>query len=107
ELEARQYDGQTGTATPVVRQEKTQDREFVGRTAVLMIERDFGITATFQTWPSARTKPQKVQLEFKGGGLDAPLNRWVRKGDVFAVVAISTGNGLGRVVPDAIVQVET
>jgi hypothetical protein len=99
----------TGTATPVVRKEKTQAREFVGRTAVLMVERDFGITATFQAWPKGNKlpKPQKVQLEFKGGGLDAPLSRWVRKGDVFAVVAVSTGNGIGRVVPDAIVQVET
>jgi hypothetical protein len=106
ELEARQYDGQTGTATPVVRHEKTQAREFVARTAVLMIERDFGISATFQTWPPGQ-KPQKVTLELKGGGLDAPLNRWVQKGDIFAVVAIPTGNGIGRVVPDAIVQIET
>ncbi len=106
EIQARQYDGLTGTATPVVRREKMQDREFVARTAVLLIERDFGITATFQTWPKGK-KPQKVQLEFKGGGLDAPLNRWVQKGDVFAVVAIPTGNGSGRVVPDAIVQIET
>jgi hypothetical protein len=106
ELEARQYDGQTGTATPVVRREKTQSREFVARTAVLMIERDFGISATFQSWPPGQ-KPQKVTLELKGGGLDAPLNRWVQKGDIFAVVAIPTGNGIGRVVSDAIVQIET
>ncbi len=109
EIQTRQYDGLTGMASPVVRREKMEDREFVARTAVLLIERDFGITGTFQTWPKGNKlpKPQKVQLELKGGGLDAPLNRWVQKGDVFAVVAIPTGNGIGRVVPDAIVQIET
>jgi hypothetical protein len=105
EIEARQYDGLTGTATPLVRRDRTQDREFVGRAAVQMVERDLGVVATFQAWPRG-AKPQKVQLELKGGGLDAPLNRWVQKGDVFAVVQIPTGSGTGRVVPDAIVQVE-
>jgi hypothetical protein len=106
EIEARQYDGLTGTATPVVRRDRTQDREFVGRAAALMVERDLGIIATFPAWPKG-DKPQKVQLELKGGGLGAPLDRWVRKGDVFAVVQVPTGSGIGRVVPDAIVQVET
>src|SRR5262245_34351891 len=105
EIEARQYDGLTGTATPLVRRDRTQDREFVGRAAALMVERDVGIVGTFPAWPKG-TKPQKVQLELKGGGLGAPMNRWVHKGDVFAVVQIPTGSGTGRVVPDAIVQVE-
>jgi hypothetical protein len=105
EIEARQYDGLTGTATPLVRRDRTQDREFVGRAAAQMVERDLGIIGTFPTWPRG-AKPQKVQLELKGGGLDAPMNRWVQKSDVFAVVQIPTGSGTGRVVPDAIVQVE-
>jgi hypothetical protein len=106
EIQARQYDGQTSMTTPVVRRESTDDREFVARTAVLMIERDFGIVGTFSTWPKGK-KPQKVQLELKGGGLDTAISRWVQQGDVFAVVAVPTGNGFGRVVADAIVQIET
>jgi hypothetical protein len=107
ELQARQYDGMTGFATPVVRRENTQDREFVARTAALMIERDFGAIATFQAWPKEKAKPQQVHLELKGGGLDGPMNRWVQKGDVFAVVQMPTGTGAGWRVPDAIVQIET
>ena len=49
-----------------------------------------------------------MQLELKGAGLDVPLDRWVQKGDVFAVVQMPPGNGgPGRPVPDALVQVET
>ena len=48
-----------------------------------------------------------MQLDFKGGALDVPLNRWVQKGDVFAVVAVPLGNSSGRVVADAIVQIDT
>src|SRR5262249_7863529 len=100
-----QYDSLTGTATPVVRRDRTQDREFVGRAAELLVERDLGIVGTFQAWPKG-AKPQKVQLGLKGGGLGAPMDRWVKQGDVFAVVAAPTGSGSGRVVPDAIVQID-
>lgn len=46
-----------------------------------------------------------MQLEFKGASL-APLDRWVKKGDVFAVVKIPNGNGASEPVTNAIVQVQ-
>jgi hypothetical protein len=109
ELQARQHDGPTAQPGPLVRVDHTNDREFVARTASLLIERDFGFTATFDRWP-AEVKGQllsgEVKLRLKGAGLGVPLSRWVRKGDVFAVVQESAGSGPGRVVPWAVVQVE-
>ena len=43
-LEARQYDGSTGYATPLVRQRETRERALVGRLAALMIARETGQT---------------------------------------------------------------
>src|SRR5262249_5098767 len=46
EIQARQYDGRPGTATPAVRRERTPDRQFVARTAALLVDRDFGLVGT-------------------------------------------------------------
>src|SRR5262245_61668887 len=40
EIEARQYDGLTGMASPTVRRERTADRQFVARAVTLMLDRD-------------------------------------------------------------------
>ena len=113
EIQTGQYDGVTGQPnpvlvvererTPIVRKEKRRDREFVAKTAAQMIERDFGLIAAFPAWPRG-AKPQTVQLDFKGAAL-APLDRWVKKGDVFAVVQVPNGNGTSQTIPDALVQV--
>jgi hypothetical protein len=115
EIQTCQYDGVTGQPNPVVviekdrnvivRKEKTRDREFVAKAAALLVERDFGLIASFPSWPQGKTKPQDVRLEFKGSAL-APLERWVKKGDVFAVVEVPNGNATSDIVPDAIVKIQ-
>jgi len=114
EIQTGQYDGITGQPnpvlvvekerTPVVRKESTRDREFVAKTTAQLIERDFGLIASFSAWPRG-SQPQTVQLEFKGASL-ASLDHWVKKGDVFAVVKMPNGNGASEPVTNAIVQVQ-
>jgi hypothetical protein len=89
ELQARQYDGLTGTASPAVRHERTADRQFVARTAALMVDRDFGLVGTVIDTGDGK----KVRVAFKGGGLKVPLDRWVKKGDVFSVVQVGVNGG--------------
>jgi tetratricopeptide (TPR) repeat protein len=111
EIQTRQYDGPTGTPGPVVRVERTPDRAFVARAATLMIERDFGFTATFASWPAhddASVGPQPVQLSLKGANLGVPLSRWVSKDDIFAVVHMYKGsdNRAPELIPWCLVQVQ-
>jgi tetratricopeptide (TPR) repeat protein len=87
EIQARQYDGLTGTATPTVRHERTPDRQFVARTAALLVDRDFGLVGTVAEGGDG----QSVKVAFKGGGLKVPLDRWVKKGDVLALVQVRDG----------------
>ncbi len=115
DIQTGQCDGVTGQPNPVlvveternpvVRHEQKRDREFVAKAAALMVERDFGLIASFPSWPPGKTRPQTVQLEFKGGNL-APLDRWVKKGDVFAVVQVPNGNGASKTIPDALVLMQ-
>jgi hypothetical protein len=83
-VQARQYDGQLGMLSPVVRRERTRDRAFVARTAALLVAQDLGLWGTVTTDPDAGN----VEVELKGGGLKAPLARWVKEGDVFALPRI-------------------
>lgn len=106
EIQSRQHDGPTGTAGPVVRTDRTTDRAFVARAASLLIERDFGFTAFFPSWPKSKEQPQIVQLELKGVGLGVPLSRFVQKDDVFAVVQMPSGPGAARPAPFALVQIQ-
>ena len=65
EIQTCQYDGVTGQPNPVlfveqernpiVRREKKRDREFVAKAAALMVERDFGLVASFAAWPQGKT----------------------------------------------------
>jgi len=83
QLQARQIDGTSGFPTPIVRKNHTHSRCFVSRLAGLMIARDFGIIGTVE--PGAG---QNVYMRLKAGAL-GPVDKWVKPGDVFAVVAIS------------------
>jgi hypothetical protein len=78
-LEARQYDGFTGLASPTVRKQSTRVAESVGRVAGLMIERDFGIAGTAD--PAGK---DEYLIKLKAGQL-GPVDRLVKPGDVFAV----------------------
>ena len=48
-----------------------------------------------------------VALELKGSALGVPLDRWIKKGDVFAVVQMPRGDATpGRLVPNALLLVD-
>lgn len=81
-LAARQYDGFAGLASPVTRRQTVRASELVGRTAGLMIDRDFGPTGSFD---AVAGKVDAVKVALRGGQLGGPDQRVVKVGDVFAV----------------------
>jgi hypothetical protein len=103
EIQARQHDGYTGQASPVVRTDRTLDRQFVARTAALLVGKDFGLVGTVTP-----TDGQTARVTLKGGGLGVALDRWIKKDDVFALVQVSSGGGGYRAVrvPWAALQVQ-
>jgi hypothetical protein len=87
-LETRQYDGFTGLSSPLVRTQSTRAPELVGRTAGLLLDRDFGLAGTVE--PVAG-KPDEAKVVIRGGAL-GPVERLVQVGDVFAVAAVRKTN---------------
>jgi hypothetical protein len=83
-LRARQHDGLTGLASPVVRQEWTTERRLVARTAAQLVDRDFGLVGTVTGQGKLG-----VEVTFRGGGLGVSLQRWLKPGDVLGVSRIS------------------
>jgi hypothetical protein len=114
-IQARQFDGLTGRPSPVVRLDRTRDRGFVAKTAALLIDQDFGLVGTFDTWPKedkpGEDKPgedKPVVVNLKGGSLGVPLDRWIKKGDLFAAVQMPFGDAApGKPVEGALLRVET
>ncbi len=102
EVQSRQYDGLTGQPSAAVRKERTPDRKFVARTAALLVDRDFGVVGTVVEAPDAG----HATVAFRGGQLGVPLDRWVKKDDVFALVRMTSGGaGLrAAAVPWSILQ---
>ena len=82
DLRARQHDGTSGYATPIVRKARTHDRSFLARMAGLMVGQDFGIVATLEPGAGPR-----FFLRIKGAEV-APVDRWIKKGEVFALIKI-------------------
>ena len=82
EIRVRQHDGCTGTATPVVRTVLEGDRASVSRVAARAVGTDFGFVGTFD--PNGGGA---VAVTLKAGDL-GPVDQWVKKGDVFAVVQV-------------------
>ena len=107
EIQARQHDGVTGQASlftgQVVRTERTRDREFVARTAALMVTRDFGIIGTVNGKANAQGQ---VQVVLKGGGLGVPFGPWVKENEVFGLVGIPNGAPGETVFPWLFLRVE-
>jgi predicted nuclease with TOPRIM domain len=86
ELQARQHDGSTGILSRI-RRERTADRQLVTRVATRMLAQDFGpVGAVIGT-------DNPVQVQLKGGSLGGPLDQWVHKGEVFALVKIVNARG--------------
>ncbi len=87
-IRARQFDGLTGLPSPVVREARTNDHEFVPRLASYLVNLDFGLVGTLEPdFQLTEANPQ-VNIILKGGDLGQPLSPWVRKGEVFAVAQI-------------------
>jgi len=90
EVQARQHDGVAGFASPVVRIARTDNRNFVARLAGQLVKQDFGAIGTFDSPPPGQ---ELVRVRLKGAGLGGQIERWVKKGDVFAVVQVRRGPG--------------
>jgi hypothetical protein len=87
-VRARQFDGLTGMASPVVREARTNDHEFVLRLASFLVNLDFGFVGSLEPASKLTGDDPEVQMILKGGELSPSLTPWVRKGEVFAVSQI-------------------
>ncbi len=87
-LETRQYDGFTGLSSPVVRSQMVRAPEQVGRTAGLMIDRDFGLTGTVEPITG---RADMVKVLVRGSGL-GQVSGLVQPGEVFALAAVRKTN---------------
>jgi len=85
-LESRQYDGFTGLASPVVRKQTVRAPELVGRTAGLMLDRDFGLTGTVEAAPR-----EEAKVTLRAGQLGS-VEKFVKAGDIFAVSQVKKTN---------------
>ena len=85
-LESRQHDGFSGLASPVVRKQNVRAPELVGRTAGLMLDRDFGLAGTVEAGrrDEARIIPRAGQV--------GSIERFVKVGDIFAVSQVKKTN---------------
>jgi hypothetical protein len=92
EIQTRQHDGFTGLSSPVVRRSSTADRQVVAHLAALLIDQDFGLAGTvdLERMEAGNTEA-KVDIQLKGGALGVPLDRWLKKDQVFAVSLIPPG----------------
>jgi tetratricopeptide (TPR) repeat protein len=87
-LETRQYDGFTGLSSPLVRAQSVRAPEQVGRTAGLMLDRDFGLAGTVE--PIAG-RADEVKVLVRGSAL-GPVDGLVQRGDIFALAAVRKTN---------------
>jgi hypothetical protein len=106
EVQVRQHDGSTGVNSPLREPEKVSDRQFVGRAAALLLARDFGAvgTITGQTPNDSR----QVQVTFVGGDQEGPLENWVKKNDILALVRVDPNSPIrpGTLIPHVLFQVQ-
>jgi hypothetical protein len=100
-VQSRIRDGMTGLPSPAVRQAQTADRRYVAERAAELIVRDFALAGT------VTHVDKDVEVTLRGGGLDVPLARWLKLGEIFALVRITREAGKLRAarIPWAILQV--
>lgn len=93
EIQARQLDGYTGLASPIVRQIRIpwEKQAQVARTASRMVASDFGLVGTLSD-----PKGENVTVVIKAGLLAPSLERWIQKGDIFRVAEIISLGGSAR-----------
>jgi tetratricopeptide (TPR) repeat protein len=90
-IRARQQDGATGLASPVIRSVATSERNLVARTAARLVDQDFGLNGTV-----VRVQGKDIEVAIKGGALGVPLGRWIRRGEVFAIARLTKEGGKQR-----------
>lgn len=101
-LQSLQHDGTTGQAGPQVRVGRTRDRDFIFRLAADAIEKDFGLLGTVADNPAGG----QVTLHLDGGPGTA-WSRWVKPGEVFALVRVRDAAGPTEPIDSAYLQVLT
>src|SRR6516165_205228 len=69
QVQARQYDGLTGQASPVIRRERSTERPFLARTISFLIDQDFGIVGEIGN----QSDKTHVDVTLKGAGLGKSL----------------------------------
>jgi hypothetical protein len=83
-LAARQLDGFTGIASPILRKQTCRAADSLGRIAALLVEPDFGPVGTLAPISG---DDEHMKVTFRGTALANP-SKWVKKGDVLVVSAI-------------------
>jgi hypothetical protein len=89
-IRARQVDGMTGLASPLVRETRTNDRELVARSACLVMQRDFGVVGTIDP---ANVSADEATIVLQAGRRHGSFVNWLSKGDVMAISRIREERG--------------
>lgn len=85
-LAGRQYDGYTGTYSPVVRRLETRDRALVARLLARVVGKDLGLSGTVERVPGAPL--DEVLVRFRASGRVPNFGQWVKPGDVLSLVQL-------------------
>lgn len=93
QLNARQYDGFTGLASPLLRTKIVRTPDQIARMAGILLEPDLGAVGTVEVIPTDATH---VMLVMRGNAL-GPVETLVKKGDIFAVSVIKENKPTGLV----------
>jgi hypothetical protein len=83
QIQSRFHEGLIGAAGPVSVHRVTHDRDELAATIARIVESAFSPVGT------VTAVGKEVTLALKGGELGVPLDRWVKKGHVFAVSKIT------------------
>ena len=90
QIATRFHDGRTGQAGAVTQRIRTSDRAEVSTTITRLIEESFSPVGT------VTAVGKTITLKLQGGELGVPMDRWVQRGNVFAVSRIIEANGRPR-----------
>jgi hypothetical protein len=105
QIQSRFHDGMTGQAGALTQRARTNDRTAVASTVARLIESSFSPVGTVTALGKKVTLKLKggtvvgmedVTLKLKGGALGVPMDRWVKRGHVFAVSQIIEQSGRQR-----------
>lgn len=90
QVRTRGHEGMTGQAGALTQRARTADRTALAETIAQLIEASFCLVGT------VTASGKEATLTLKGGALGVSMDRWVKKGNVFAVSRITQENGKTR-----------